>query len=358
MGAIGGPIVAVATDVGAWRVLRPVIRELRRRGEQVLVMLAEPASAFATSDGVEHKALAQPSLDERVAAVRAASPTALLLGTSPSPDVVERALARWARGRIPTIGVLDAMLFVERRFGPGLDDLADLTACPDVETAERLRRAGASPERLAVTGNPVLEGIVPKAASAAGAARDGPPNGHWIDVLFVSQPVGQVGRPGDPFAIDERESLADLLAALGSLRHLAPSGYLVRVRWHPTQRPDELPRSSVPPGTRIVADDDPDRLRSAARARVVVGISSTLLTEARMLPRAAVAYLPGPYWERELVYAPHQGVRLARSSDGLHSYLVEALTVEPEPAPLAWHAGAARRVADLVHVRAHPGTPG
>jgi hypothetical protein len=97
-----------------------------------------------------------------------------------------------------------------------------------------------------------------------------------------------------------------------------------------------------------VVDDDDDRLRSAARARIVVGLSSTLLTEARMLPRSAIAYLPGPYWDHEMVYPPHQGVRAARSRESLRAYLAEALVTEPEPAPTRFHGGAAVRVADLL----------
>ena len=49
--------IAVATDVGAWRVVLPVLRELDRRGEPYRVMLAEPAASIARQDGVEHVAL-------------------------------------------------------------------------------------------------------------------------------------------------------------------------------------------------------------------------------------------------------------------------------------------------------------
>jgi len=319
-------------------VLLPVLRELSRRGAAHVVMLAEPAASQATSDGLPCVALTSPSLAECAAVVLRTEPSALLLGTSVA-DVVERELARAARGRIPTVGVLDAMLFVERRFGPGLPDLPDLVACPDDDTAERLRRAGADSERLVVTGNPALEAIAPSAAPAGGAA--GP-----IDILFVSQPVVEIGRAGAPFSIDERASLHDLLAALDSLADRSPDGFRVRVRWHPIQRPDQLPCPL--PNVTVAADDDPDRLRSAAKARVVVGISSTLLAEARMLPRPSIAYLPGPYWDQDDVYASHVGVRRARSAEELRAHLVDALAGDTEPRLLTQHAGAARRVAELL----------
>jgi hypothetical protein len=98
----------------------------------------------------------------------------------------------------------------------------------------------------------------------------------------------------------------------------------------------------------IESDDDPDRLGSCARARVVVGLSSTLLGEARLLPRAAVAYLPGPYWDRERVFAPSYGVRLARSPDDVRAMLADAFSRPPDPAPLADHLGATARIANLV----------
>jgi hypothetical protein len=381
--------IAVATDVGAWRVLWPALRELERRGAPCRVMLAEPAASIARQDGVEHVALTASSPAGRAEAVLTADPTALLLGTSVQ-EVVERELTLRARARaapstggrppIPTLAVLDAMLFVERRFGPDLAALADLVACPDRATACRLRRAGAPAAALVVTGNPTLEEIgratrpssatphpnplpagegvwlpSPAGSGAGGDGRrlgagwgEGRPRGEGAptDVLFVSSPVAAMRLRGAELAVDEREALADVLAALAELRALASHGYHVRVRLHPAQPPDRLP--PPPPGITLAPDDDTDRLRSCTRARVVVGLSSTLLGEARFLPRAAVAYLPGPFWEREQIFGPEYGVRLARSRDDLLALLAEALREPPDPAPLAGHLGAAARIADLL----------
>jgi hypothetical protein len=151
---------------------------------------------------------------------------------------------------------------------------------------------------------------------------------------------------GAEFAIDEREALHDTLTVLASLREIAPGGFRVRVRLHPVQRDEGLPKP--PPGVILEPDDDPDRLASCARARVVVGLSSTLLGEARFLPRSAIAYLPGPFWEQERVFGPEYGVQLARSQDDLRTMLADGLSRPPAPAPLAGHLGAAARIADLV----------
>jgi hypothetical protein len=80
----------------------------------------------------------------------------------------------------------------------------------------------------------------------------------------------------------------------------------------------------------------------------VVGLSSTLLGEARFLPRPSIAYLPGPFWEQECVFSPEYGVHLARSRDHLQVLLARALREPPEPPPLAGHLGAAGRIADLL----------
>jgi hypothetical protein len=307
-------------------------------------MFAGTAASIACQDGAPHQRLAGTTIADRANEVLAAEPAALLLGTSVQP-VVERALtieSRRLRPPIPTLAVLDAMLFVERRFGPELDELADRVACPDPETAQRLIAAGASPGRVIATGNPTLEEIGLTAASP-------PPEispDRQTDILFVSSPVEDMRRRGTEFAIDERQTLDDVLAALDSLRDLSPAGYRVRVRWHPVQRPDALP--TTPTGITLVSDDEPDRIRSCAQARVVVGLSSTLLGEARLLPRAAIAYLPGPYWDRERVFAPSYGVRLARSADDAHTMLADALSRPPDPPPLAGHRGATARIADLV----------
>jgi hypothetical protein len=333
--------IAVATDVGAWRVIWPILRALAGRGDPYRAMLADPSARIAAADGVPHTRLAAGTLAERAKVVLAAGPSALLLGTSVQA-VVERELTVRVRGRIPTLGVLDAMLFVERRFGAGLAELPDLVACPDAATAERLLAAGAPERALYVTGNPTLEEI-------ARRPREEPPPvtaDAPADVLFVSSPVGSMRLRGAIFAIDEREALRDVLAALALLREHAPGGFQVRVRLHPVQQADVLPEP--PPGIALSLDQDADRLRSCERARVVVGLSSTLLGEARFLPRAAVAYLPGPFWQQERVFGPEYGVTLVSERSALLAALRVALTEPPRPAPVVGHLGAAGRIADLL----------
>lgn len=304
-------------------------------------MLAEPSSRVATADGVRHTALTAVSLAERAATVLKAEPSVLLLGTSVQA-VVERELTVQVRGRVPTLSVLDAMLFVERRFGDGLADLPDVVACPDASTAERLCAAGAPASALRVTGNPTLEAIARMPRSEPPPVEPDRP----VDVLFISSPVAAMRMRGASFAIDEREALADVLAVLASLCAYAPAGFRVRVRLHPVQLADVLPEP--PPGITLASDDDPDRLRSCLQARVVVGLSSTLLGEARMLPRAAVAYLPGPFWKQERVFGPEYGVTLASTPDVLTAALRTALLEPPAPAPVEGHLGAASRIADLL----------
>ena len=253
-----GVLVTVATDVGAWRVVEPVVLELRRRGIAVHAMLDGKAAEYARRAGAPHTALIGTTLAERAARVLRAEPGALVLGTSVG-EVVEWEVARQARGRAPTLAVLDAMLFLERRFGDDLKALPDVVACPDRESAERLVRAGARPEQAVVTGNPTLELIAPTEADGGPppSAPDKP-----IDVLFVSQPVTRIGRAESPFSIDERQSLADVATALGELRDLAPAGYRVRVRPHPIERLERLPAvSDGPSGAASISlelDDDPD----------------------------------------------------------------------------------------------------
>ena len=49
--------IAVATDVGAWRVVWPVLHELERRGEPCRIMLADPSARVATADGVPQRTM-------------------------------------------------------------------------------------------------------------------------------------------------------------------------------------------------------------------------------------------------------------------------------------------------------------
>jgi hypothetical protein len=332
-------VAVVATDVGAWRVVAPVVSALRRRGAQVALFLAPPAANFAADEGHDPTRLDATDPEASAAVALASAPGVLLLGTSTRRPVVERALACAARGRVPTVAVLDAMLFAADRFGPAMADLPDLIACPDVETADYLAGAGVARDRLVVTGHPGLEAIEP-----VGWQPRQP--GEPIDVLFVSQPVPDSGGPSDAFSLDEQQTLSDLLAACQQALDLAPDGLRVRVRWHPTQAGHALP--AEPTGVSLTVDTAANSLASAAAAKLVVGLSSSLLAEARMLPRPTLAYLPGPYWDAEPVYPPHLGVAIARSREELLAHLRRALRESPTPPPTAWHRGAAIRIAALV----------
>ena len=156
----------------------------------------------------------------------AAEPTRLLLGTSVQP-VAERALTVRVRDvvpPIPTLAVLDAMLFVERRFGPGLAELRIWSPARTRRRSSASRPTGAPAERLVVTGNPTLEEIgLTGGSPPPDLAPDRP-----TDVLFVSSPVEDMRRRGTEFAIDERQTLDDVLAALDRLRALSPAGFRVR----------------------------------------------------------------------------------------------------------------------------------
>src|SRR6186997_1726974 len=66
--------IAVATDVGAWRVVWPVLHELERRGEPCRIMLADPSARVATADGVPHTQLTESILAARAEAVLSAEP--------------------------------------------------------------------------------------------------------------------------------------------------------------------------------------------------------------------------------------------------------------------------------------------
>ena len=157
-----GYLVAVATDVGAWRVVLPVLRELDRRGVPYRAMLAEPAASIARQDGVEHLALTAATLDERVDAVLATGPTMLLLGTSVQ-SVVERALIRRIRdtggARSPRSASWTRCCSSSGVSGPAWPSFRTSSPARIRRRPSRLRQAGAPAAALVVTGNPTLEEI-------------------------------------------------------------------------------------------------------------------------------------------------------------------------------------------------------
>ncbi|MFN8524815.1 MAG: hypothetical protein U0821_17095 [Chloroflexota bacterium] len=331
-------VAAVCTDVGGWRAVRPAVDVLTPRGHTVIHFHGGPAHQHATAEGYESHPVSLDSPYEAARQITASGAAALLVGTSTRP-VIERWLVREMRGTIPSVGVLDASLFAAHRFRPAFLELPDRLACPDPETAEALGQGGAPRERLAVTGNPAIEALVPSATPRR-------PASSQLDVLFVSQPVELTGEERSLFLIDERETLAHVIQALGMVRTHRGGSVRIRIRRHPIEEPWRC--MPLAEGIAVVDDPHADRVVSALAADLVVGISSSLLTEASVLGRPAIAHLPGAHWRRELVYpATHRVVR-TETVEQLIAAIDERIDGRAETMDVRAHVGAARAVAQLV----------
>ena len=121
---------------------------------------------------------------------------------------------------LPTLAVLDAMLFVERRFGEGLSELPDLLAVPDEATRCRLLASGAPDAAVVVTGNPTLEEIG-KAPSPGPycpplRGRGEQELAHSPSPAHRERGLGGEGRPSDVCAFHRGMGLAEGGLPLGA----------------------------------------------------------------------------------------------------------------------------------------------
>lgn len=298
-------MVAVAGDAGGAAALAPVLQRLRETGTAVNVYAYAQAPAVFGRHGIPCVAVQPASVAEQAErAMREPDVRGLLAATSVNECNAEHAFVAAARRHgCPSLAVLDFWSNYRARFEDGegrLAHLPDHIAVMDAQARDEMTAAGFPPGRLVVTGQPAFAAVARSRASftaedreriraSLGAAPETPL------VVFLSQPLASfyaqaAVRDARP-AVDEREALAAVEAALERIALRRRVGMMLAVRPHPreTSSPSEWVGGIVE--RRVARDGEARPLLMAAD--LVVGVHTALLVESCYLGCLTVSYQPG-----------------------------------------------------------------
>lgn len=301
-------ILALSKDRGSVQAIVPVVAELGVH-LQLTVKLVSPAGCHAlpaawglVSDTLDEGAFAADPEAYMAKVFDEIEPQLLLSGSSPArgitPETPEQFAIREAhRRRIPSVAVLDYWGMYKERFGAS-DGSIDVTLLPDRlcvldrRCRDDLQQLGVPIERMVVTHNPWMDGVIRQAL-------DPPPpsdllsNKGWR-VLFVSQPLSGWLLPNQQ--PPQHELLAALVSALpraGDERHR------VLVWKHPAEEEDrweDVGRFSSDDVEVLVTGERGAAI--LAHVDIVASVHSTIAYEAlhygtpSLSLRCGVAYLP------------------------------------------------------------------
>ena len=290
-----------ATDAGGARNLLPVAR-LARSAHNVRFLYGPTTEGMVRGAGL---AAELPSFGDASGAAGYLDrnlPDAILLGTTGWPTF-EAWLTLAARGRVPTIAVLDEWYNYRLRFSHGaigLPHLTDQICCQDDLAFREALVEGLPESRLRVTGSPALSELADTIEQMVGTPPSRPSIFSKIPrpiVVFLSethaadygQAPGRHGRIG-PFIGYDEAVVRNLLAA-----RLTANGCSVSVveRLHPSDQ-DERPAPSDGPHLTWHTNREHSPLwPSLWHADAVIGMRSMALLEAALMGHRPAALQPG-----------------------------------------------------------------
>lgn len=310
---LGSTILAVAHDAGGANALVPIVRELSRRKEvRVRVLACAEASGVFRRERIGHPPmdLCEPIPSSESEAIRhtflKVAPQALLLGTGGGLSL-DKVLLKIANDcGVPSVSVVDHWCnyrerFVEPSSGqwclPSRITLMDRWALDDAVKAGLPRRI------LTVEGQPHLDALAvrlkdPRLRQKGQAlrrqwmGRPGTDRGRKL-LLFASESFSRDSHLGPAYyhGFTERDVLEDLVQAVDLLESWEPLSVQVVVKLHPRESSDTFPmgKRAQQRSVRVVSEHPWSCLLASDG---VVGVASMLLLEACLAQRPAISYRP------------------------------------------------------------------
>lgn len=356
-------VLVFVEDPGAANGVIGLPRALRARAVDVHVVATGVAETYLDGklDQIERLA-SGVSADALLDRER---PTAVLVGTSENPDTLGLALVDAARRRgVPTVGFVDALANAEHRFRGRADaplaHCPELVLVPDSWTKDAFTALGLAAERVGVTGHPLYDAVLARAAELEREGKDAvrarafPNAPHDVRVVTFASEISTGLDPAQfqrspAYTLHGRGTrhgrteivLEELAAALCELH---PRPYFV-LRLHPKNTLEEL-------GALVAEADHVSRegpaLDVAYASDLVAGMTSTILLEAALLGRPTLSIVPRAL-ERDWLPTTRSGItRAATTREELRSEL-RAWTGRPnEPVRAFATAGALDRMADVL----------
>jgi hypothetical protein len=217
-------------------------------------------------------------------------PDLMLTGTS-RKELVLRDGQWWRAGAardIPTVALLDHWVGYREKFSAvaPYDHLPDVVAVMDEYARQCMLDFGCPADRLVVTGQPALDGLLGGELSGRIEVRRRWNVGSedWV-VLFASEPVSQDF--GNRFGYDEQTVLRAVLEAVRGL----PMTLVVRP--HPREARDRLQAVVDEAGIPVRYESNLTSRQTLAGADTVVGMTSIFLLEAALAGRPVLSVQPG-----------------------------------------------------------------
>ena len=305
-GRSGRRVLCFVEDPGAANYIAELPAALARRGIDCLLLAAGVARPYLADKGIPTIDAGDDDADSLLAST---GPALVVVGTSENPETIGLRLVAAARNHgIESIGVVDTAANTDARFrGLGATPLAfapDWIVVPDSATGTAYGSLGYPVGRMVTCGHPHYDAVRRAAKALAAVDRrerrrilfpDCPDDrqvivfGTELSVAIAGRPLGRdsaytlTGRGGrsDRTGIVIEETL-DALEALPDKSHVV-------LRLHPKNDPDEYPefRHRIQQVSR-----DGDALPLIDAADTVIGLTSTLLTEAVLLDRPTLSVLP------------------------------------------------------------------
>jgi len=280
-------IFVVTGDPGGARVLIPGIVALRKKHPRWKFEILAGSHSLGLWKSADFRPKRWPSRAVgRVAAAKmlqAQNPDVLVTGTS-----FENPTESWFRlaareSGLPSFSVLDHWCNYRHRYEiRGRLIVPNLIGVMDGLAARQMVRAGISPHALTVVGHPVLEPFMKRRRKSAARGRR---------VLFLSEPISWNGEL-DPRVVryPGHNELTVLRQLLGALKQCP--GFELHIRSHPLEpvsRLRQTVRRHSPPGLRVTIDRSRPLEKDLDASRVVLGITSIALLQARLMGKPVLS---------------------------------------------------------------------
>ena len=290
-------VIFVSGDPGGTAALVPVIK--RWHGPKV-VLAYRQAVELLNREGIEAIALGDDAASFAAAGEWLGKTQARMLVGATSVNGVN--WEHWffqaaAKSGVPSLSVLDYWGNYTPRFSlvAPLDSLPDAIAIMDERAKNEMVAEGFPPERLIITGQPVLDQARQWRSSVTPAMRDQFRQNlgvarNELACLFISQPLREMSLAtgNDHGQGDEFEGFERLVAAL-TVSSIEPKVLLVKT--HPREDPHKFDELILGLPFRVtIVDPKWQRWEVCVAADLLFGVNSMLLEEAREL-NCPVSYI-------------------------------------------------------------------
>lgn len=230
-------VLAVANDLGSIQAVTPVVDELAKRGQQVVLGIPVQRKTLEIENKCcEHRQTLiffdedGDSASFLRTAISTFQPTLILTGSSvprhpkiPTAEQLSSLLGQ--EYKIPVVAILDAWGYYPERFGllsGQIPCIPDLICALDQNCAQDLINLGIPREKIVITNNPWMDQFCVKQARVKSSSKK--------NIAFISQPLAEVRWPRK-WKYDQRDLFQILMEALHSL----PFKPRVNVWVHPSE---------------------------------------------------------------------------------------------------------------------------